>query len=134
MNILVAEDDEGFVSLMREILSSMPEHQTTYCQNGMEGWWHLTDPKVEFDLAILDINMPLVDGLTLLGRIRQNAKLQDLAVIMSTGLTARQKIAEAGALRVSHYLMKPFAPSMLIDKIKQVEGQLGLAVREVRIA
>jgi CheY-like chemotaxis protein len=134
MNILVAEDDEGFVLLMREIFGSMPEHDTLFCPNGLDAWWHLSDPSKQYDLVILDINMPQVDGMTLLARIRSTPALENLPVIMSTGLTARNKITEAGLLRAAHYLVKPFPPSTLIEKVKQVELQLGLAVREVRIA
>lgn len=134
MNILVAEDDEGFVRLMHEILGAMPEYQTTFAKNGMEAWWHLTNPSKKYDLCVFDITMPLVDGLTLLQRVRETREFADMPVIMSTGLTARQKIAEAGALRATNYLVKPFPPSALIEKIQAIEQSLGLAVKEVRIA
>lgn len=134
MKILVAEDDEGFVRLMREILGSMPEHETLFCTNGLEAWWHLTDPERCFEVVILDINMPHVDGITLLARIRADVRLAEVPVIMSTGITARNKISEAGSLRATHYLVKPFPPSVLIEKVKLVEQQLGLSSREFRIA
>ncbi|MDX2187947.1 MAG: response regulator [Opitutaceae bacterium] len=134
MNILVAEDDEGFVLLMREIFGAMPEHETLFCGNGLEAWWHLTDPTRQFDVVILDINMPHIDGLTLLARMRNHPSFTEMAVIISTGLTARNKITEAGTLRATHYLVKPFPPSTLIEKVKLVEQQLGMAVKEIRIA
>ncbi len=133
MRILVAEDDDGFSRLLREILSAVPEFEATFCANGLEAWWHLTQPDKTYDLGIFDITMPHVDGLTLLSRVRSHPQFAQFPVIICTGMSTRQKIAEAGQLRATHYVIKPFPPSTLIEKIKGIEQTLHVATKEIRI-
>ena len=62
VNILLCEDDESLGMLLREYLEAK-DYNTTLCQDGEEGYE--TFSKKDFDLCILDVMMPRMDGFTL---------------------------------------------------------------------
>ncbi|HTZ21400.1 MAG TPA: response regulator [Opitutaceae bacterium] len=120
MNIIVVDDDDGCSQLLRELLAKEPDHTSTFAVNGAEAWWLLSDPERHFDLGIFDIKMPIVDGLSLLKRIRMTPKLKDLAVILCTGLNERRTVQEAAQYVVQHYIVKPYTANAMLEKIHQV--------------
>ncbi len=123
MNILVADDDPGCVSLLRELLEMIPDVSVTTAFDGAEAWWWLIHPDLRYSLVILDIKMPKVDGFALLTRIRQTPYLATIPVIMCTGVMDRRIIGKAVQLKISHYLMKPFSPETLLEKVEELLPQ-----------
>lgn len=78
-------------------------------------------------LVICDYNMPNMTGIGLLQSLRQNPKTCNVGFILVTG-KATAKILEAGKkLRMNNYLLKPFEPSALIQKVGEVFGPLSEA-------
>ncbi len=71
------------------------------------------------DLVILDIMMPLMDGMEVLRQIRSRRKTSKVPVIMLTAKTASISVDEARQLWVSDYIMKPFDPEVLVKKAKK---------------
>jgi signal transduction histidine kinase/ligand-binding sensor domain-containing protein/DNA-binding response OmpR family regulator len=73
----------------------------------------------QFDLAVIDMQMPEMDGATLVGEIRRRFGARSLPVVMLTSLSssARQMREEHGELGLSAYLTKPIKPSQLYDVI-----------------
>lgn len=120
MNILVADDDPGCVSLLQEVLELIPDVEIITAYDGAEAWWWLTHPDLKYSLAILDIKMPKVDGFALLSRIRQTPQLEGLPVIMCTGLIDRRIVNKVAQLSISHYLLKPFNPEILLEKAESL--------------
>lgn len=87
--------------------------------NGEEGL--STAARESPDLIILDVNMPVMDGVTMLGKLRENSALADIPVIMLTAWSDREKVAHAARLGIRGYLEKPFTKDQLLK-------QVGLAV------
>jgi CheY-like chemotaxis protein len=73
-----------------------------------------------FDLVLLDYNMPVMTGGELLSRIREDRKLKDIPVIMVTGQTYRDYVAEAAESEIDAYILKPLTIKLLEEKISYV--------------
>lgn len=71
------------------------------------------------DLVLLDIMMPLMDGMEVLRQIRSRRRTSKIPVIMLTAKTASITVDEARQLWVSDYIMKPFDPEVLVRKAKK---------------
>lgn len=123
MNVLVADDDLGCVALLQEILEQINDVTVVTAYDGAEAWWWLTHPDLRYSLAILDVKMPKVDGFALVSRMRQTPQLLSVPVMMCTGVTDRRFINKAAQLAISHYLMKPFSPETLYEKVESLLPQ-----------
>ncbi|MBL9201894.1 MAG: response regulator [Opitutaceae bacterium] len=72
------------------------------------------------DLIVLDITMPVMDGVTMLTKLRQDPVLKGTPVIMLTAESGRESVASIAALGISDYLVKPFKETELIEKAGKV--------------
>jgi two-component system chemotaxis response regulator CheY len=85
----------------------------------------LTDVRNErVHLIISDYNMPDMDGLQLLEEVRKDPVIGKTVFIMLTGSSDRDLVQKAAALGVNNYVVKPFAPAALKEKIERVFGAL----------
>ena len=86
--------------------------------NGEEG---LTKAAAEKpDLIILDITMPVMDGVTMLIKLKESPELKGIPVIMLTAESGRENVAYIAKLGVQDYLVKPFKDEQLIEKVNRV--------------
>ena len=69
-------------------------------------------------LVLADWNMPEINGLELLKRLRQNPELSSLAVVMVSTETEIDNIAEALQAGANEYVMKPFTHDILVEKLQ----------------
>lgn len=72
------------------------------------------------DLIILDITMPVMDGITMLGKLRLDPELKAIPVIMLTAESSRENVARVVDLGVNDYLAKPFKEDQLIEKASRI--------------
>ena len=75
-------------------------------------------------LIISDFNMPDMDGLQFLEAVRGDQVIGKTVFIMLTGSADRDIVQRAAALGVNNYVVKPFAPAALKEKIERVFGEL----------
>lgn len=75
-------------------------------------------------LIISDFNMPEMDGLQFLEAVRSDPVIGKTVFIMLTGSADRDIVQRAAALGVNNYVVKPFAPAALKEKIERVFGEL----------
>jgi CheY-like chemotaxis protein len=68
------------------------------------------------DLIILDITMPVMDGITMLSKLKKNPELKNIPVIMLTAESGRDNVAAIAALGVHSYLVKPFEDKQIVEK------------------
>ncbi|MDF3057904.1 MAG: response regulator receiver protein [Rariglobus sp.] len=118
MKVLIVDDNDNCIQLLRQVLQFIPDTQVTEASDGCEAWWHLSDPEQAFDLLIADVNMPLVSGLHLTQRIRTTPSLNHLRIVLCTGLHDRKTVVAFRQLGIAHYVVKPFAPAVILEKIK----------------
>lgn len=124
MHILVAEDDPVSRELLRRILESEPKHTSAFAADGEEAWRLLSNPVKEFDCCILDILMPQLDGLELLGRMRGSERYKKIPVILCTAANDRATVQRAAGLNTAGYVVKPYTRSRVLDKLAEVDAAL----------
>lgn len=88
--------------------------------NGREALNRLTGDNRGFALALIDWNMPEMNGLELLRAMRANPELAGMAIIMVTTETEMEQMMTALEAGVNEYIMKPFTPEILVDKLRLV--------------
>jgi two-component system chemotaxis response regulator CheY len=71
-----------------------------------------------FDLCLTDWNMPNLNGLDLLKQIKADPKLQAMPVVMVTTEAEKERIVEAVRCGAVNYIVKPFTPEILQEKLK----------------
>ena len=117
MKVLSVDDSKTIRMIIGRSLKS---YDCTLCEasNGEEGLAVAASEKP--DLIILDITMPVMDGVTMLTKLRENAELQAIPVVMLTAESSRENIAQIARLGVRDYLVKPFKDDQLIEKIGRI--------------
>lgn len=73
------------------------------------------------DVILLDLRLPLISGYEVCRRIKSDEKLKHIPVILFTAST-QDIVAKAKELGAEDYLLKPFEPEALLEKIKKWEG------------
>jgi two-component system cell cycle response regulator len=86
--------------------------------NGEEGL--ATAAKEKPDLIILDVTMPVMDGVTMLTKLKEDPELKSIPVIMLTAESGRENVLHIAKLGVRDYLVKPFKEEQLIEKAGRV--------------
>ncbi len=76
----------------------------------------------EFDLVLLDIEMPVMDGFATLTSIRQREGIKDIPIIILTGTRHKQKVIKGITSGVHGYVVKPADSELLIAKIETALG------------
>ena len=112
--VLIIDDDE-LVRQVTDLVLSNAGHDVTLAGDGLEGWELFQRARV--DLVLLDVAMPGLSGLELLKRLRRGSR-RDTKVVMLTAKTDTATVAEAKSLGVSGYLIKPFTPDTLLQRVK----------------
>ena len=75
-----------------------------------------------FDLVLLDLEMPVMDGFATLTSIRQREVLKDLPIIILTGTRHKQKVIKGITSGVAGYIVKPADSEQLVAKIESALG------------
>lgn len=113
MRVLVVEDDTKIASDLKAALESAG-YRVESCADGEEAWF-LGDTE-DFDLIVLDLGLPRLDGLTVLKRWRGNGREMPVLVLTARGAwTERVEGIDAGA---DDYLPKPFRMEELIARAR----------------
>ena len=125
MKILIADDEEECRNLLRDMFVGEANVELTMADDGAEAWWLLTEPNRRFDLGIFDLRMPNVDGLALIERIRTSAHARHLPIILCTGISDRDTVGRAAKFAINHYVVKPYQPEGLREKIRALTPRRG---------
>ncbi len=121
VNILVVEDDAIDVkALLRAFKKLKIANPVTVAKDGIEGWEALQDLARPY-LLILDINMPRMNGIELLEKIRATEKYHDSIVFVLTTSTDDKDKFEAYNLNVAGYMLKSDMGASFIRAIELVE-------------
>jgi DNA-binding response OmpR family regulator len=109
--ILVVDDDENILNLERTILEQKG-FEVTGAQGGAEALKILADKT--FDLVLLDVMMPEVDGFTVCRKIKEDQRLKDIPVIFLTAKGGGEALAEGFESGAVMYINKPFTANKLL--------------------
>ncbi len=120
--VLVVDDEEDYLNILNLLLSAEGFKVET-ATDGKDGLEKLKNR--QYDLAIIDINMPKMDGYTLCREIRSDEKLKSLPVIMLTVRSRDEEQVWGFDVGSDEYLTKPFEPSVLVAKVRAVIRRSG---------
>lgn len=87
-------------------------------ENGMEGL--ATATEIHPDLIVLDITMPVMTGIEMLSRLKDNDELKNIPVIMLTAESGKDNVMHIVKMGVKDYIVKPFKGDQLIDRAKNI--------------
>ena len=87
-------------------------------QDGMDGLRKVSSD--QFDLALIDINMPVMDGLKLISLIRGEDSLRDIPIVVITTEGAKEDRERALALGANEYLTKPIQANRVLKVVQSL--------------
>jgi DNA-binding response OmpR family regulator len=125
---ILSVDDSKTVQMALARLFGPFECELCEARNGADGLAVAAREKP--DLIILDSNMPVMDGVKMLQRLRGNAELKRTPVIMLTSESGSENIATVARLGVRDYVNKPFKDDVLLAKVARVIPLVARAVTE----
>ena len=114
--ILIVEDSPTMRQLLAFALKRLHGAEVVEAQDGMDGLRKVTAD--EFDLALIDINMPVMDGLKLIHLIRQEPDLAQMPIVVITTEGAQEDRDRALALGANEYLTKPIQANRVLAVAK----------------
>jgi len=120
MKILIVDDSSTMRRIIKNTLQRIGYSDFVEAGDGAEG---LAALEQGIDLVITDWNMPNMDGLTMVKTIRKHPTYKSIPIIMVTTEAAREDIIEAIKNGVNNYIVKPFTPETLKQKIEQTLQQ-----------
>jgi len=114
MRALVVDDSTAVRLYLRKILLPYG-FEIVDARNGREGLQRVREQQI--DLVLLDWNMPVMNGLELLQHIRTEPGVGSPCVMMVTSENDLQEVAQALEIGANEYVMKPFTPEIIADKL-----------------
>ncbi|PTY04769.1 hypothetical protein DB347_18875 [Opitutaceae bacterium EW11] len=120
--VLIADDDELTRMTLRGVFETEGGWEIVEAVDGLNALEILRNG-LRPDLVMLDLKMPRLDGQTLLMRIREDAQLRKIPVVIVSGLQARERVVALAQLRISGYLLKPIDLSKARTAIHVAMGQ-----------
>lgn len=115
---ILSVDDSRTIRLI--VGRALRPYDCTLCEasNGEEGLAAAAREKP--DLILLDVTMPVMDGVTMLTKLKENPELKTIPVIMLTAESGRENVLHIAKLGVRDYLVKPFKEDQLLEKAGRI--------------
>ena len=88
--------------------------------NGIEALAQLAEHEVV--VILVDINMPIMNGIQLVTRMKQSARLKDIPIVIASTEGSQKRIDQLNKLGVAGYVRKPFQPEQLRDVLIPLLG------------
>ena len=114
-NILIVEDDVFNMQLLQTLLNKLSDMHIIPSYDGSEALQVLQNAKEKIDMVLLDLHLPIVNGMDLLMHIRQYYKIEELPVLVIS-VDQREK-AELFQMGANEFIHKPFDIDDLVSKI-----------------
>lgn len=111
--ILLAEDEEIIAIIIQDLLGAQG-CQVSVCGDGQAAWERLQQDRPGYDVVLLDRGLPNLDGMELLRRIKGDASLAHIPVIMETAQGDKESIREGLSQGAYYYLTKPLQAEVLV--------------------
>jgi two-component system chemotaxis response regulator CheV len=128
--ILVAEDSPLIRKLIQDVLVSGGFHNFEIVGHGKAAWDRLVEDGDEFDILLTDIEMPKMDGLTLTRRIKEDARLSRIPIIVFSSVMAEDIKRKAQSIGADAQITKPEMHNLL-EKLIELLGKTPKASKEL---
>ncbi len=118
MHALIVDDSRAMRRVLRSIVEPLG-FEITEAGNGIEGLQQLVE-RPNTELALVDWNMPEMNGLEFVKAVRANPVYERIKLVMVTTETEPAKMARALMAGVDEFVMKPFTKDILLDKLQLI--------------
>lgn len=123
MKFLVVDDLPTMRGVVRDLLKDLGFTDVVEAEDGVTALRELAAAR--FDCVVTDWNMPNMDGLALLQKIRQTPRWRDLPVLMITAEAAPENRIAATQAGASGYIVKPFSAGTLQGMLSKIFDAMG---------
>ena len=114
-SIITVDDSSTMRRIIKNTLQKLGFETILEAGNGVEALEVMSKNKV--DMIVTDWNMPEMDGLTFVKAVRAKDEYKDLPILMITTEAAKEDILTALRSGVNNYVVKPFTPETLQEKV-----------------
>lgn len=121
MKLLVVDDSSTMRRIIKNTLARLGYKDILEGADGVEGWAQM-DTNPDIDMLITDWNMPEMNGLELVKKVRGDVRFRDIPIIMVTTEGGKAEVITALKAGVNNYIVKPFTPQVLKEKLGAVMG------------
>ncbi len=118
IKVLVVDDFATMRRIVKGVLKQLGFKDIIEADDGTTALNELK--KEDVGLIVSDWNMPKMTGLELLKKVREDEKLKSIPFIMVTAEGQKENVIEAVKAGVSNYIVKPFTPETLSEKLEKV--------------
>ncbi len=116
MKVLIIDDSRTMRRLLKSFISSVTE-DTAEAGDGREALTVL-EQESPFDLALVDWDMPVMNGLDFVKAVRADSRYDSMRMMMVTAQNSYETVLQAVEAGAADYLMKPLTEDMLHDKLR----------------
>ncbi len=117
LKILTVDDSKTIRMIVKKAFKPF-DCELFEAENGVEGLAAAAREKP--DLIVLDITMPIMDGVEMLGKLKGEATLKDIPVIMLTAEAGKDNVIKVVKMGIKDYIVKPFESSVLTEKAGKI--------------
>ncbi len=122
MKILVVDDFSTMRRIVKNLLRQIGYTEIDEAEDGAQAYSKLKTGG--FDFVVSDWNMPNMDGLDFLKKVRSDPELKDIPILMVTAEAEKDKVVTAIQAGVNNYIVKPFTGEVLKEKMDKVLEKL----------
>lgn len=121
MKVLVVDDSSTMRRILTNCLNEAGYKDVVHAADGLEALDVLSKEQ-GIGLILADWHMPNMDGFSLLQQVKADDKTKDIPVIMVTTQAEKQSVLDALKVGAANYVVKPFTPEIISEKIAEVLG------------
>ena len=121
-DVLIVDDSAVIRQMVKRTMemAGLDVGEVYEASNGIEALAELNDHDVT--VILVDINMPTMNGLQLLTRMKENNRLKNIPIVIVSTEGSKQRIEQVEAIGAFGYIRKPFQPEQLRDVLKPLIG------------
>jgi DNA-binding response OmpR family regulator len=117
LKVLAVDDSKTIRKIVSKAFSTY-DCEVLEAENGIEGL--STASREKPDLIVLDITMPVMNGVEMLGKLKGQPDLKDIPVIMLTAESGKDNVMQIVKMGVRDYMVKPFKGEQLIERVMKI--------------
>ena len=121
MKLLVVDDSSTMRRIIKNTLERLGHNDVLQAEHGVEAWDILCQ-NPDIGVLITDWNMPEMNGLELVKKVRAESKYENMPIIMVTTEGGKAEVITALKAGVNNHIVKPFTPQVLKEKLEDVLG------------
>ena len=119
MKLLVVDDSSTMRRIIKNTLQRLGFNDVLEAEHGVEAW-QIMERTPDINVLITDWNMPEMNGLDLVRKVRAEKKYESMPIIMVTTEGGKAEVITALKAGVNNYIVKPFTAYVLREKLKDI--------------